>query len=498
MGAARVTSFALVSSAVVLSLLASRARAQDYFPTPISFGSESARILPFATVPDSGLGSPARLSVLTRDPGGRLFVNDQRGALYTLPEQGGAASPFLNLNDAGLNVRSTNEAGFQSFAFHPEFTTNGASGFGRFYTLHSSSATGSAPDFDPGGSTSFHSVLLEWRTNDPTAGSFVAADQAAPFREILRLKQPFGNHNTGLVAFNPTAQIGTTDFGNLYIAVGDGGSGGDPQENGQDPANPYGALLRIDPLGDDSANGKYGIVSDNVLASDNDPDTSGEIYAYGLRNPQRFGWDTDNGNLFIADIGQGAVEEIDLGANGANFGWDDREGSFAFESNDPTGLVDPVAEYDHKNLVSEPPTTITNRAVTVGEVVRNSDVPELDGLLLLGDLPTGLIFTLDVDADSLDGGQDGLQELRLLDESLEPVRLLELINAARDDLGLGPTSRADLRFSVNTPGEVFVLNKQDGIVRVLAPVPLPGALPLLLGALALLATLRARGQTLCL
>ena len=384
---------------------------------------------------------------------------------------------------------STSEAGFQSFAFHPSFADSDSPGFGRFYTMHSSSGTAASPDFDPGGNTAFHSVLLEWRAGTPSAAEFEAADAQTPFREILRLKQPFGNHNTGLIAFNPLASPTGTDFGNLYIAVGDGGSGGDPQDNGQDPGNPFGALLRINPLGNDSANGRYGIVSANALASDNDPSTLAEIYAYGLRNPQRFGWDTTSGDLFAADIGQAAVEEINLVENGGNFGWDEREGSFPFEPEGTLGLIDPIAEYDHTNIVADPPTLIGNRAVTVGEVVRPisaSGLSALEGLLLLGDFPTGLIFALDADADPQPGGQAGLSELRLLDDASEPVRLLELINATRSSRGLSAVSRADLRFGVNTPGEVFVLNKHDGVIRALAPVPLSGTLPVFIGGLGIL------------
>ena len=139
-----------------------------------------------------------------------------------------------------------------------------------------------------------------------------------------------------------------------------------------------------------------------LLAADGDPDTLGEIFAYGLRNPQRFGWDTVTGNMFIADIGQDAVEEIDLGANGANFGWDDREGSFRFDSRNTEGLTDPVAEYDHTRPVTRLPTSISNRAITVGEVARGTGIPGLDGLLPISDFPTGLMFTLDVDNDPLD------------------------------------------------------------------------------------------------
>ncbi len=450
----------------LLSFVIATAEGQDRFPTPIPTSDLTLRIEEFATIPDSASRQPPRLSVLTPDPTGRLFVNDQRGPLYSIDGTGNSVTEYLDLRDySELRMLSTSEAGFQSFAWHPDFANPGTAGFGRFYTIHSSRNTASAPDFDPGGGTDFHTLLLEWNTATPDAMAFEPADADQPYREILRFKQPFGNHNAGLIAFNPTAGPQDSDFGNLYVALGDGGSGGDPQENGEDPSNPYGAILRIDPLGSDGVNGQYGIVAENQLAGDNDPQTLGEIYAYGLRNPQRFGWDSANGNLFIADIGQSAVEEINLAINGGNFGWDLREGSFRFESNNTEGLLNPVAEYDHTNVVTDPPTNIPNRAVTVGEVARGTSVAGLDGLLLLSDFPTGLIFTLDVDNDPLDGGQDGLRELQPVGDNGQPVRLLELINQTRASRGLPATTRADLRFGFNTPGEVYILNKQDGIVR---------------------------------
>ena len=469
--------------------------AADPHPAPITPDDIVVKLEAYASVPDSN-GAPARLSVLTPDPLGRLFVNDQRGGLYRIPDGSGVveAQSYLDLNDYATNpVRSTSEAGFQSFAFHPDFATVDAPGYGLFYTIHSTTNTTPLPDFDPGGNTSFHSVLLEWRTTDHAADTYVAPNTGSPFREVLRLDQPFGNHNTGLIAFNPTVTPTHTDFGNLYIAVGDGGSGGDPQDNGQTLSNPYGAILRIDPLGSDSANGAYGIVTDNVFAADPvGANTLAEIYSAGLRNPQRYGWDPVTGNFYIADIGQGDVEEIDLGQNGGNFGWNEREGSLPFEDEGTADLIDPVAEYDHTNVVDDPPTTISNRAITVGEVARDIGIGGLDGLLLLGDFPTGLIFTLDVDNDPLDGGQDGLSELRLVDESFDEVRLLDLINEARAAHGLGAASRADLRFGFNTPGEVYILNKQDGIVRRVAAVPLPAPLALL--ALPLLVVMRTRAR----
>lgn len=444
--------------------------AQDRFPDPIPRSPFTVEVEEVATIPDSTPGQPARVSVLTQDPAGRLFANDQRGPLYNIDPRSGRVFEFLDLRDfPELAILSTSEAGFQSFAFHPSFHDPDSPGFGRLYTLHSTTNTARRPDFDPGGNTSLHELLLEWRTADPGQRRFVAADPANPYRELLRFKHPFGNHNGGLIVFNPTVTPGDADYGNLYLAMGDGGAGGDPQENGEDPSNPFGAILRIDPTGNDASNGQYGLVAENRLAADNDPDTLAEIYCYGLRNPQRFGWDIVTGHCFIADIGQNDVEEIDLAANGAHFGWDIREGSFPFEGGSTAGLTDPVAEYDHTSPVRDMPTNIGNRAVTVGEVARGTCIEHLDGMLPISDFPTGLIFLLDVDHDPLDGGQDGLTELLLRNGNGPATHFLDLVNAARTARGLGSTNRADLRFSVNTPGQVFLTNKHDGIVRRLKP-----------------------------
>ena len=465
-----------ITSALLLSLsLCCSALGQDFFPTPIERGPLAVAIKEFAVLPDSGSGSgaPARMSVMTADPLGRLLVNDQRGPLYIVSTDGEAVTEYLDLRDfPTLQINSSGgEWGFQSFTFHPDFNAQDTAGFGKFYTIHSSNNTTPTPDFDPGGGTSFHTLLLEWTTDVPASSTFVPANAAQPFREVLRFDQPFGNHNAGLIAFNTSVGSADPDRTNLYIAMGDGGSGGDPQENGQDAGNPYGAILRIDPTGTDSGNGQYGIVSDNAFAADGDGGTLAEIYSYGLRNPQRFGWDIATGAMYIADIGQNAVEEIDLGVNGGNFGWDQREGSFDFEGEKTADMIDPLAEYDHTNVVSDPPTSIVNRAITTGEVARGTGIPGLDGSLLLGDFPTGLIFYLNVDTDPLNGGQDGLAELITLADNGDPVRLLDAINQTRADRGLDSVTRADLRFSLGIDGAVYILNKRDGIIRRLAAVP---------------------------
>ncbi|NBD37456.1 MAG: hypothetical protein GVY10_02675 [Verrucomicrobia bacterium] len=444
---------------------------QDPYPEPIPYEGEVVMVEEVATIPDSTSGNPPRMSVVTTDPAGRLFVNDQRGPLYLVRPDSGNVELYLDLRSyPELDIVATWEAGFQSFAFHPDFADPGKAGYGRFYTIHSCGNTDPSPDFSTALDTGFDTLLLEWRTDDPDRSTFVPADGEQPYREVLRIRQPYGNHNAGLIAFRTVARPGDPAYGLLYAAIGDGGSGGDPQENAEDPGNPFGAILRIDPLGNDSPNGQYGIPPENALAADGDAQTLGEIYAYGLRNPQRFAWDLVTGNGYIADIGQNSVEEINLLANGAHYGWDLREGRFAYEGGtSPVELTDPIAAYDHSNTFAAPPVNRSSRAVTTGEVARGTLLPSLEGHLLLADFPAGILFALDLESGSLDGSQTGLREIRLRKEGGAPVRFLDLINASRSDRGLGTTSRTDLRFSIGTPGQIYLSNKQDGVLRRIVP-----------------------------
>ena len=128
----------------------------------------------------------------------------------------------------------------------------------------------------------------------------------------------------------------------LYIGSADGGSGGDPLGVGQDMMNGLGKILRINPLGTNSQNGEYGIPSDNPFVGD--ASALDEIYAYGVRNPQRFGWDSENGNLFLADIGQNIVEELSQVTAGANLGWNTWEGSYRFISRQAVDLANPQGD----------------------------------------------------------------------------------------------------------------------------------------------------------
>ena len=279
------------------------------------------------------------------DNSGRLFIVEQPGLIYVL--KGEAAKEkdlFLNIED--IVNDSGNEQGLLGLAFHPDYEQNGY-----FYVNYTD---------DEG------TVISRFSVSD-------SPNQADPKSElkILEFSQPFANHNGGGMAFGPD--------GYLYIATGDGGSGGDPQNNAQNTKSLLGKILRIDVNSTDSGI-NYGIPEDN-------PIEGSEIYAYGLRNPWRFSFDSLTGNLWAADVGQGAVEEINLIEKGKNYGWNIMEGTKKYSSNtnvDSESLEPPIYEYMHP----------LGRSVTGGYVYRGQENPELYGAYIYGDFVTGIVWAL--------------------------------------------------------------------------------------------------------
>jgi hypothetical protein len=462
--------------AVALLIAACGAGAQtgsDPFPQPIAATDGVIRVsfVEYATIPDLG-GQPARMMLLAPEPGGRrVFVNDMRGPLYGVADNGKTVTLYLDINapNWGVSVQSQgNERGFQSFAFHPQFNQSGASGFGRFYTYTDTTNMQPTPDFLPAGGNNTHdTVLLEWTAKNPASATY----DGGPPRELMRFRQPFANHNAGHLAFNPLASPGAADFGLLYMGVADGGSGGDPLEMGQNLGSAFGKIFRIDPLGSNSANRKYGIPAANPFVSDGNANTLGEIYAYGVRNPQRFGWDSRNGNMFLADIGQNIVEEISRVTAGANLGWNDWEGSYRFISRQEVGLDkprgDPTVSYPVVEYGQLDPLLQGSSAVTGVVVYRGNQIPQLANLVLFGDNPSGEVFY--VNADKLpDGGQDAIRRV-LLYHSGTAKTLLELIKEKNAAQGKTVATRADLRFGTGPDNQVFLLNKRDGTIRLLVP-----------------------------
>ena len=438
-------------------------------------GSIVVDLQDFATLPESS-SQPARVNVLRSAPDGQIFVNDQRGILYTVSTDGATVTPYLNLATYVPLLQDNAERGFQSFAFHPDFGTPGAAGYGKFYTMASQSDTTATATFTPGVSGAGHDhdeVLLEWTAANPAEATFVPADAAHPFRQVLRIARPNSNHNAGYLSFNPTAGTGA-DRGNLYLGTGDSGGGGDPLGLAQMPGKVYGGILRINPLvptaadAHPSTNGQYSIPADNPAYTINTAFLP-EKYMMGFRNPQRFTWDSANGRLLIADIGQNHVEELDLAQAGANYGWNQREGSYVFNSDGSiganvradaatTGFTYPFAEYMHYSSIGN--------AVTTGPVYRGTGIPALDGRLVFSDFVNGVPYTLA--ADNLpDGGSDAITELRLRFNGTEQsfLQAVQQVNAS--------ATRADLRFGTDASNNVYFLDKQDGVVRrVVTQAPL--------------------------
>jgi Glucose / Sorbosone dehydrogenase len=380
-------------------------------------------------------------------------------------------TPYLDLRDPKWQIpvqAQGRERGFQSFAIHPDFNRRGAPGFGKFYVYTDTTNVSPAADFKPGGGNHTHdTVLIEWTAKNPAAATY---DGAAP-RELFRLEQPFANHNAGHLTFNPLAAPRDAEHGLLYIGVADGGSGGDPLKLAQNLSSAFGKILRIDPLGKDSANGKYGIPASNPFVSDNKTETLGEIYAYGVRNPQRLFWDVKTRRMFMSDIGQNVVEEISPVTAGANLGWNDWEGSFRYVNrtvaidkprSDP-GVTYPVAEYGQLDALLQ-----GNSAAIGGLVYRATAIPQLSGLLIFGDNPSGEIFYLHADKLPPNGGQDPIRRV-LLDDGGQRKTLLQVIKETNTKQGKTPATRADLRFGLGPDDQVFLLNKADGVIRLLVP-----------------------------
>jgi hypothetical protein len=463
--------FSAIGAALV-SLAFAQGPTRNPFPQPLEAKADviTVQFVEFASLPDiPGQTQPARMMLLVNEPGTRrLFVNDMRGPLYTVSYDGKTVTPYIDVNAAewGVGVNSQGaERGFQSFAFHPQFAQRGSRGFGKFYTYTDTPNMTPTADFKMAEKEHTHdTVLLEWTAKTPSAATY---DGGKP-RELMRWAQPFGNHNGGHLTFNPLATPRDADYGLLYLGTADGGSGGDPFKVGQNLKSGFGKILRIDPLGTNSANGKYGIPPGNPFVK-NGANALGEIYAYGIRNAQKLFWDSKNRNMFMSEIGQNAIEEISPVTAGANLGWNVWEGSLRFESRAGVLLGEsrtdkevtyPVVEYDHAD-----PLLLPNVAAIGGFVYRHKAIPQLTGKLIFGDNPSGEIFYVNAD-DLPKGGPDAIRRVLLEDKGTTKT-LLQLIKEKNTAQGKSPANRADLRFGEGPDGRIFILNKRDGTIRML-------------------------------
>ena len=462
-----------VLAALALAAPVGAQTTDDPFPDPIPRSDDVIQVdyEEFAVLPDLE-GVAARMMLIIDEPGtSRLFVNDMRGPLYSVSYNGMSVLRYLNVNAEAWGVRvqsSGRERGFHSFAFHPQFAQSNTPGFGKFYTWADTENTQPTPDFRPGSGTRTHdTVLLEWTARTPGAATY---DGGLP-RELIRVEQPFANHNGGRMAFNPVATPGDADSGLLYVGLADGGGRGNPSNSAQDLGSVFGKILRIDPLGSNSANGRYGIPETNPFAADQDTVSLGEIFAYGVRNAQHFAWDPSTERMYVTDIGQSTVEELNVVTVGANLGWNRWEGSFLYADRSGVSLEnqrgDPAITYPVAEF-AQPDSLFMSRVAVTGLVVyRGADIPALANLVLFGDLPGGEI--LYIPADGLpNGGQDEIRRV-LLAGAEQPSTLLEVIQTRQAAQGKTLATRVDLRMYPAPQGQVFLLNKGDGVIRVLVP-----------------------------
>jgi len=316
--------------------------------------------------PDSGSGPPTRADsvlalvpvvtglnaplFLTAPPGDttRLFVLEQSGVIRIIKNGVALPTPFLDITS--LTTKG-GEQGLLGMAFTPDYATSG-----RFLVSYTA----------PGGGGGGHSVIASYQvSSDPD----VALTNGTP---VLTLDQPYENHNGGMITFGPDSM--------LYIGFGDGGSAGDPDGHGQDRTELLGSILRLREL--DTG---YAIPSSNPWA--NHPTYRHELWNYGLRNPWRFSFDRQTGDLYIADVGQGASEEVDIqpanSGGGENYGWDTMEGKSCYGGSGctQTGLTLPVLDYDHNQ----------GCAITGGYVYRGSAVPAVQGRYFYSDYCSGFL-----------------------------------------------------------------------------------------------------------
>lgn len=400
----------------------------------------------FKVPPSSEVAPITRINKMESIASGRLFMHDLRGKLFEIKNDKDL-TVYLDLVEALPNFIDNpgKGTGFGSWAFHPEFEQNGL-----FYTTHNEAPGTAQADFPIPDSikVSLQGVVTEWKADDPAAPVF-----AGSHRELLRIEMFSGGHGLQELTFNPVAKPNTADYGLLYLGVGDGSSalGGYPFLCSSEKYI-WGSVLRFDPQGKNSANGQYGIPPDNPFVDS--ADAVKEIWARGFRNPHRISWDpAGSGKMFITNIGQHSLEEVNLGKAGADYGWPKREGTFLFDVDANIEIVYPlpdedgpytypVSQYDHDE----------GSAVSGGYVYAGNKMPLLKGKYIFGDISRGTLFYSEV-AEMNDGQQ-------------APVYRLNIhFNGEASDLEtITQNKRVDLRIGIDADGELYLFTKSNGTV----------------------------------
>lgn len=354
------------SSVIVCLLFGSVGMAADIRQEALNVGVENA-------FPEMIFERPLVVTH-ANDGSDRVFVAEQEGVIKVFPNDQDVeeAEIFLDIDDQVVYRDNKNEEGLLGLAFHPDYQQNGQ--FFLYYTTSDADLT---------------SVVTRFQVSkdDPNR-----ADPESEV-ELMRITQPYWNHNGGSLAFGPD--------GMLYIALGDGGSADDPYTNGQNLTTLLGSILRIDV--DHQDDGKnYAVPQDNPFVGlmvpvgkkgDKTAPAAPEIYAYGFRNVWRLSFDRKTGSLWAADVGQNLWEEINIVQAGGNYGWNIRESKHWFRpdgNDDRDDLIDPVWEYHHD----------IGKSITGGAVYRGSRVPELAGMYVYADYVSGRLWALDFEENS--------------------------------------------------------------------------------------------------
>jgi glucose/arabinose dehydrogenase len=332
--------------------------------------------LAFTTVVN-GLTKPV-LVTNAGDGSNRLFIVQQTGQILIFKNGSLNATPFLDISSVSDFTDGDTEQGLLGLAFDPNYGTNGY-----FYIAYTATTNNAACPYLPTNVDicPYATTLARYHvSSNPDL-----ADSTSGLVILSALKR-FSNHNGGMLAFGPD--------GYLYMGIGDGGSGGDPDGNGQSLDTLSGKLLRLDVDGTPDSGKNYAIPHTNPYYGNGDPNVRQEIWAYGLRNPWRFSFDRSTGDLYIGDVGQDTQEEVDYqahsSAGGRNYGWNCREGNLIYNSNCTTipNYVRPVATYNHGTNDSY------GCALTGGYVYRGSANPSLQGIYFYGDYCSGKVLGL--------------------------------------------------------------------------------------------------------
>jgi hypothetical protein len=421
-------------------------------------------------------GGPARIQqyIQSGDGSDKFYAVDTRGVVWVVENGQVSSTPFFDARTIPNFTIISQENGLRSIAFHPDCFNPGTAGYGKFYAVYTVSASSddgntklfTMPLTPAGPTVLYKDVLAEFTISDPSNPTSVDMSSG---RELFRIEEVSTTHNLGQILFNPNAKPGDADYGKMYVGVGEGGpvrNLNDPLDTAQTPGQIQGKVLRIDPLAQQNGDA-YGVPSDNPFV-----DKAGylpEIYALGFRNPQSISIDK-TGLMFLGDIGDTLIEEINVVLAGGNYGWRQREGTFVHNKDNPLplppndgdfGYQYPISQYDHQEIADNNPFGITRAAVSGGFVYRGTAVPELYGQYVFTDFPTGRIFHIPVE-QVLQVIADGKIEAS---EYIQPQELTLYLNGSvvtMQQIAGNTNGRPDTRFGFGADGEVYLTSKTTG------------------------------------